>query len=131
MTTTYPSRNKRRMVKAHKLYRAGYRFTVDATVTTRKLQALRAIGYSCGRMAEDMGYANRAYLSDLSTGQHARVQTKTARVIDDYYERHHMKPLDDPAARKCIAWAKKAGMAPPAAYDCIDDIDELPKGLRK
>lgn len=131
MSTTFPSRTSAYGVRYCKFYRSGYRLTVDATVTSRMVRALRRIGYSNARISREAGVGNTQYVSTLARFGKPKVRIATAEAIADYYWRHHLKPLDDPDAKKVITHAKKAGMAPPAAFDDITDLSEQPKGIRK
>lgn len=131
MSTTFPSRTTAYGSRYCKFYRAGYRLTTDATVTTRMIRALRAIGYSNARISREAGIGNTQYVGALANGRKERVRLATAEAVAAYYELHQHRPLDDPDAKKVITHAKKAGMAPPAAWDSITDISDSPKGLRK
>lgn len=131
MTTTYLSRKPRYMNRYNKMYRTGVRLSTDATVPARQVQALRAIGYSNAVIAEGTGLTLDA-VSKLVSGKRVRVYLDTAKVIREFYDSHQDVPASGPHAQKVRTWATKARLAPPAAWDDINDPTERPKGvLRK
>ena len=122
-TTAYGSRYS-------KLYRSGHRLTLDATVPRRQLQALHAIGYSRTVVSAGTGL-HPGLLTKLAKGRQTRTYQPTAKAVGEFYEAHHSKPLSGPIPTRVRTWAAKAQFAPPAAYDDITDITEVPKGVRK
>ncbi|MEU8920375.1 hypothetical protein AB0D10_05465 [Kitasatospora sp. NPDC048545] len=97
---------------------------IDATGTTRRLQALIAAGWPYAYLADRLG-RTRANLSSLL--RRARVQAYTARAVRDLYDELW---LTDPATRgadpeamsRARACAASNSWAPPGAWD-EDEID--------
>lgn len=118
------------MVRYNKLYRLGHRLSEDPTATVRRVHALRAIGYSNASIATGTGLS-QDYVRRLATKSHDLVLLPTARSVAEFYEAHHDRPASGPRAKKVKTWAAKAGFAPPASWDDITDLHEVPKGVRK
>lgn len=118
----------------NKLHSIGHRTTVDATVTRRMLQALRAIGYSSLVMSEALGWGEH-WVRDLTTGRVVNnhtaqsVHVSTANRVAAFYWAHHMKPRTGRGAQRCINAARAAGWPSPMAYDDITNPHEAPKGV--
>jgi len=96
---------------------------VDITGTTRRLQALVAIGYTQSELASRIGITP-ANAHDLFHGGRS-VLLSTARKVQHLYEELSMTPGPSDAARKR---AKKLRWAPPLAWDddAIDNPDAHP-----
>lgn len=133
---TYPSWQPAYVGRYQKYYRAGYRATVDATVTRRKIQALQAIGYSYTDIAEGT-LMTKGQVYTIVTGKHVRnraprtrVRVGTAKKIDQFFREHCNKPKRDRDGNKVITWSRKRGYHPPGAWDDIDDLSCTPKGTQ-
>lgn len=99
---------------------------VDATGTRRRIQALRAIGYSAKAIAKAAGSAE-ARMQLISSGAQPTVRHWLAEKINTVFVELH----DTPAPASCSATmtrnhAKAQGWAPPAAWDDIDDPAAVP-----
>lgn len=98
---------------------------IAATGTTRRLQALVAVGWPQMRLANELGWTP----TNLSTRIVAdTVTVKTARAVRDLYERlWNVDPLDHGASPGGISRAKnraaEARWAPPGAWD-DDRLDD-------
>lgn len=99
---------------------------VDATGTTRRVQALRAIGYSPAFIATAFSFSE-THVRLLSRGNQPNVRygvaVRVAAVFADL--------ATTPAARSTSAtmsrnYARNHGWAPPAAWDDIDDPAAVP-----
>jgi len=102
---------------------------IDATGTRRRLQALAAIGWSTGRLAEELGRDSRVVCRVRSA---ETVTTRTARDVRDAYDRlWDSKPPDETrwdrnAASRARNLAAREGWAKPMDWDNIDDPSEVP-----
>lgn len=92
---------------------------VDATGTTRRLQALVAIGWSQTSMAARIGWTV-ANLNVLVLGRRSQVSVATAKLIGQMYDELSMTPGGSKRSRS-LAMAR--GWAPPLAWD-DDTIDD-------
>jgi len=90
---------------------------IDITGTTRRLQALVAIGYTQTDLAARIGITP-ANSTRLFHSQ-GRVLASTARRVESIYDRLAMTPGPSERARN---HARKHGWAPPLAWD-DDDLD--------
>lgn len=99
---------------------------IDATGTTRRLQALVALGHSQTSIAERMGWTV-ANLNVLVLGRRTQVTVATAKLIAALYDELAMTPGTSARARS-IAQARR--WAPPLAWDddTIDDPAARPHG---
>lgn len=132
MSATYKSRNKGRMALYSKFYSTGLRLSVDATVTVRRLQALRRIGYSASAISEGARVGDAAYVRKLSLGGNRLVYRDTALKIERLYKVHHMKPAPETAASKRVVTAAiKAGFPGPLCWDSIENPKDKPRGVTK
>ena len=94
----------------------------------RRLRALGAIGWSRGRLSAELGINGSGWFDRLMASETCYVRTHER--IAALYERLCMTlPPDDHSARLARAAAKRAGHAPPLAWNCID-TDEKPQGVR-
>ena len=112
------------LVNAH-----DYRALRDGAITRRKLEALQAIGYSLTNLGQRIGRTQQS-MSDTFHGDEP-IHWKTERAIARLYGELHHHPPEGPYAHRARLRARRLGYAPPAAFDCIDDITERPKGVGK
>lgn len=102
---------------------------IDATGTCRRLQALAAIGWPTGRLAEALDRDVRVVTRTRSAES---VTARTARDVRDLYERlwDQEPPLESPWDRNASVRARnlaaRNGWAKPMEWDHIDDPDEEP-----
>lgn len=113
--------------KRVKLWRHGYTGTITALGAMRRVQALRAIGWTVPALAEATGLST-AYLYQLSTGLRSqRINKRNAEAIDRAYRVLCVQPLHKGyGAKRARLAAKAAGWFPPMAWDDIDDPQERP-----
>lgn len=103
---------------------------VDQTGTTRRLQALMAIGWSASRLGERVGILG-SNMSDLIHGRR-QVTGATRKTIADLYEQFWDQPPPNVEWRDKISvsrtkrFAERNGWAPPLAWDDIDDPEAAP-----
>lgn len=90
---------------------------VNATGTTRRLQALAVLGWPLSALGAELGVSAQAIAGYRSR---PTVSVATARAVRDLFERHGMTP--GPSPRTTHA-ALRAGWVPPLAWD-EDDIDD-------
>lgn len=88
----------------------------------RRLNALRAIGWTLQEVALRLGYHPQG-LSAVFHGKHERMTATLFARIADVYEELSGTPGPSERARRD---ARRAGYAPPLAWDDIDDPDEVP-----
>lgn len=109
---------------------------VDATGTSRRLQALAAAGWPLARVATRLG-VERGNLGAVM--RQAQVTAATAARVRELYEELWDKPCpavnayERDGIRRAVAHARRMGWAPPMAWD-DDEIDNpraRPKGLRR
>lgn len=99
---------------------------VPATGTTRRLQALVAIGYTMTSIGAEIGWT-LTNLGPLVHGHRPFVVVNTKRLVGEVYERLCMTlPADTPGSRRARALAKANRWQPPLAWD--DDVIDDPKG---
>lgn len=116
--------------KYAKLYRSGYRLSVPALGYQRRLQALKAIGYTWAQVGEATGVP-RATLQQIARGNYTRVSKVLAGKIEQGYRELYLQPQHaTSSARKARAYAIRFGWAPPLAWNDIDDPNEEPKGVK-
>lgn len=94
---------------------------IDSTGTTRRLQALAAIGWPSRTLGEALG-VSASPVRDLTRGTRPHVTRQTAAAVAALYDRWAM--TRGPSARSAQRAAAK-GWAPPLAYD--DDRIDDPK----
>lgn len=103
-----------------KFYRSGYRLTVPSRGAQRRVEALRAIGYTRAQIAQACGLS-AGFVTDLSSGIHPTIRKALHDQIDAGYKSLWLKPqFDTFSARRARVYARKAGYAPPMAWDDID-----------
>lgn len=99
--------------------------TLDATGTTRRLQALGALGYTSRDIATDSGIPHD-YTRKLMQGGRPTVTVGTAERVRRCFDRLSMvRPSGWLADRQRRQSAEK-GWNPPLAWDDIDNPDEQP-----
>jgi hypothetical protein len=102
---------------------------VDATGSTRRVQALVAMGYSLSAQARKLGWAAQRTW-ELAHGKQSAVSEITAAAVVDLFERWSARPAwPDAYATRARNQAARNGWAPPLAWDDIDDPTRRPKGL--
>lgn len=104
---------------------AGGRTKVSAVGTRRRIQALRALGYSLRELAEDGGW-NTGHAALKYPLVAETITADTARRVAEIYERLSMTPATGPRATRSRKLAVRNGWAPPLAWDDIDDPDAAP-----
>jgi transcriptional regulator with XRE-family HTH domain len=107
--------------KYTKYWRHGYRATIPALGSQRRIQALRAIGYTVPQLAEATGLSE-VYLYQLSEGRRSeRINKRHAQQIVEAYRTLCVQPLHNKGtALRAKNYAKKRGWYPPMAWDDID-----------
>lgn len=99
---------------------------IDSTGSTRRIQALVAIGWSQSKLAHRLGI-NRANFTPLAQGRR-RTTVATARAVAALYDELSMTPPEAITYRDRVSvtrarnYAAAAGWAPPLAWD-DDQID--------
>lgn len=100
---------------------------------TRRLRALRALGWTLADIADAAGITDRQ-VENLSNQEPRYVHDRTAAAVDAAYRRlSTTRPTSAgwrDGAAQARRWAARQGWAPPAAWDRIDDPDEIPRGVR-
>lgn len=93
----------------------------------RRLQALRAIGYTDENLGRYLG-VNRQAMLDLRRYSSPRVMASTAARIADMYETLSAHPQTGTSAARSRRTAESRGWPPPLAWDdeTIDDPDAAP-----
>lgn len=106
---------------------------VPSCGTTRRLQALCALGWPIAVLADRLG-DNRGHLAEICRGERAQVIAYTALTVSGLYD--ELQGQLGPSDRVRVA-ARKRGWAPPLAWaldddedNQIDDPDAKPQGLR-
>ena len=92
---------------------------VPSLGATRRIRALMAIGWRHDDITQFIGRASH----HLATGRYPRMPALDWRVVAATYER--LSPVDGGSV-KSRTRAKRAGFAPPLAWDDIDDPAETP-----
>lgn len=111
-------KNKRRREGRHK---PG---VVDATGTSRRIQALAALGWSLGDLAEHAG-CGRGFVKDLHSARRGgTVLRATADRWARIYDELSATPGPDRRAR---GWATKQGFAPPLLWEGVNIDDPTAK----
>ena len=122
-----PSRTARYRTRYEQLRELGHEFTVDATVTRRRLEALQCMGWSLREIGERVGTTQQSLSEMGREGKFGRkrVLLRTERAIAEVYAELHMTPNDTPYSARTRLYAKKRGYAAPLAWDDITDLDEV------
>lgn len=103
---------------------------------TRRLQALRALGWTTSEVARITGLY-RATIRRVTNDERCTVTAPTARAIIWGYARASHRTPPATTERACAAvdqvrrHAIGRGWAPPMAWDDIDDPRETPTGIRR
>lgn len=108
---------------------------VPALGTTRRLQALYALGWTCQQMGDRLGVTG-ARVGRMMNGYSEYAYQSTAQAVKELFDELCMiVPSDDDAQRvrgqvrvheRARADARRRGWVPPLAWDNIDDPDEQP-----
>lgn len=95
---------------------------VPSLGTHRRLQALRAVGYTPNHIAAELGITKQAV---QQWANHPQVRATTALKVDELFQRLHMIPGPSKRSRQ---YAKRMGWPPPLAWNEgeIDDPDAQP-----
>ncbi|GEB16696.1 hypothetical protein [Pimelobacter simplex] len=101
---------------------AGGATKVAAHGTRRRIQALRALGYSLRELAEVGGWgsAHAAFKYPLIANT---ITAETARRVLKVYNRLSMTPASGPRVGRNLRLARRNGWAPPLAWEGIDMDD--------
>jgi DNA-binding CsgD family transcriptional regulator len=94
--------------------------------TSRRLQALVAIGYTQTALAQRIGWTPSNFTT-LIHARHPYVHHTTATAVDELYQELSGTPGGNSRAQ---AIARRHGWMPPLAWDDIDNPDERAKGRR-
>lgn len=113
-------------VQADQLAEGAY---IDATGSTRRLQALVAIGHTQTSLAQRIDWTV-ANLNQITLGRRDQVTVATAQLIAALYDELSMTPGTSARARTTAA---KHGWVTPLAWDddSIDDADAQPIGAQQ
>jgi hypothetical protein len=103
----------------------GTTLTVPVTGTVRRVRALMRLGWTAARIGEQSGQG-RAMVQRLSAACRPRVNVATERRVRQAFD--VLSGSVGPSARTA-ARARRAGWAPPLAWDCIDDPSDRPHGV--
>lgn len=113
-----------RILNVHPDRNAG-RGMVDATGTRRRLQALARAGWSLAEISRRTGLFS-SVLSDIRRGRFTSVRGSTEVAVRVVFD--EVAYTDGGSARARLQ-AIRAGWAPAAAWDDIDDPDARPEGV--
>lgn len=96
----------------------------------RRLQALTAMGWSMQEIARRTGVDldGLKRLRRRENPKFVREYVATA-VLAVYQELSETRAPSSRSSSRSITEARRAGYAPPAAWDAIDDLEEKPKGV--
>jgi hypothetical protein len=99
---------------------------VDATGTTRRVQGLRALGYSPASIAKAFGFSE-THVRLLSRGDQPTVRYRIAvKVAEVFAELATVPAPRSTSATMSRNYAQAHGWAPPGAWDDIDDPAAAP-----
>lgn len=101
---------------------------VPGTGTARRLQALCALGWPSGLLADRLGLASaHGHVAELTRGEHDRVQASTARRVESLYDQLSMTVGPSQRVRD---ESQRKGWAPPMAWDdtCLCRLEWEPCG---
>lgn len=99
---------------------------ISAVGVVRRVEALAVLGWS-GRDVAARAGVNRTHLQQTRAGKFQTVLASTHQKIDAVYRELMWTVCDTHGAKWTRAIAAKAGYAPPAAWDDIDNPRERPK----
>lgn len=97
---------------------------VSSMGTLRRLEALRALGYSIMTISRECGISEKTLRNPWYRG--TTVHRTTAEAVAAVYDRLHMIVPEGPYAKRERRAAARRGFVPPLAWDDIDDPDETP-----
>jgi hypothetical protein len=102
----------------------------------RRLQALKALGWTWAQIGDTsrrLGYKTKGEgFKDLVNTDRPQISADMRHTVDAIYQHMHMTvPPAGKYRDKTVSDARKAGYAPPLAWDNIDDPDGRPHGVRK
>lgn len=103
----------------------------DPTGSRRRLQDLALRGFSSVELSMVCGVQSHT-LTEVRAGKRVIVRLRTAEAVTALHKRlEGLTPTHTSLSGQTsvIAAAKKAGYAPLAAFDDVDDADERPKGV--
>jgi hypothetical protein len=101
---------------------------MDGTGTKRRIQALAALGWTLGEIADACGKrSGNAWTCEVLRG--GRVHSATESLIREVYDRMSMTRPDGPMRKRNRATAARKGWAPPLAWERIDDPADWPRGV--
>lgn len=129
---TQPTSDPNRTYHYMKRWRyQGYHATIPALGSQRRIQALRAIGYTIPQLAEATGLST-VYLDQLCNGRRSvRINKRNAELIDRAYRTLSVQPLHNTTqATRSRNNARRRGWHPPMAWNDIDNPKERPRGTR-
>lgn len=99
---------------------------VPAFGVIRRLEALAVLGWSTLDIAKRAGLS-KAHMQQVRAGKYETVKLSTLHRIDKEYRALMWTHCDTNGAKWTRAHAARAGFAPPAAWDDIDNPRERPK----
>lgn len=112
--------------REHKLYLLGYRpKLIDGTGTRRRIQALRALGWTYAEIGEACGRTTRGWAAQL-VNVPGKIRQDVAADIAAAYERMSAQAPEGKFRARGRRLAAEQGCYPPLAWDDIDDPDENP-----
>lgn len=101
--------------------------TIDAVGTTRRVQALRALGYSPAFIAKAFGFSE-THVRQLSRGDQPTVRHRIAVKVAKVFAELAATPAPrSTSATMSRNYATAHGWAPPGAWDDIDDPNAIPE----
>lgn len=102
----------------HRRKAEGHEFSVSSERSRRKMNALRALGWSMSDVAKILGVRKQAITNAL---ERDTIRATTAERLDRAYDELEMKiPPDNHITRRVRSMAAKAGHLPPLAWEDID-----------
>ena len=116
---------------------AGVRRTVPVIGTSRRVQALVAIGYTFGQIGDALGVSHDSPQKLATARKDGVTRTSTAARVAQLYDRWAMRPAPErtPLERRNASYARRVaernGWVSPLAWDdtAIDDPAARPVGL--
>jgi hypothetical protein len=99
---------------------------VDATGTSRRIQALAALGWSNSALAEHAG-CGRSFVKDLRRGR--RGETVLRATADRWARIYNELSATPGPDRRARGWAAKQGFAPPLLWEGVDIDDPTAKPI--
>lgn len=109
---------KAQLTDYHRRVAEGHEFSVSSERSRRKMNALRALGWSMTDVAKILGVRKQAITNAL---ERDTIRATTAERLDQAYDALEMKiPPDNYITRRTKAYAAKAGHLPPLAWEDID-----------